>query len=422
MTGPPVTGPAGPAWRCRDRLLPFGPRTLVMGILNVTPDSFSDGGRYLDPAEAVRHARQLVEDGGDIVDIGGESTRPGAQPVDEGEEMRRVIPVVEALVAEVPVPISIDTTKSAVAEAALTAGAVIVNDVSALRADPAMARVVARAGAGVVLMHMLGEPRTMQQDPRYGDVVSEVAQTLATWAATAEGAGIGHDQIVVDPGLGFGKSYDHNLALLARLDALQGLGYPVLVGPSRKNAIAAGMRLPVGERLELTAAAVAWAVARGAAIVRVHDVKEMVRVARMTEAIRDARTPAGAALPTARPTDSIAVRGLKVFGYHGVRELEKRQGQDFVVDLEVIMDLRPAGLSDDLARTLDYSELTRRATEVIAGERYDLIEALAERLAAVVLEYPGAARAIVRVAKPAALAARGVEEVSVQIEREGSQR
>ncbi|HWD08894.1 MAG TPA: dihydropteroate synthase [Actinomycetota bacterium] len=399
------------AWRCRDRLLPVGPRTLVMGILNVTPDSFSDGGRYLDPEEAVKHARQMVEEGADIVDIGGESTRPGAEPVSEAEEIRRVVPVIEAL-AELPAALSVDTMKAAVARAALEAGAVIVNDVSALRVDPAMAALAADAGAGVVLMHMLGEPRTMQRDPRYGDVVAEVAAALAARARSAESAGIGRDQIVVDPGLGFGKTYDHNLALLANVASLHRLGYPVLVGPSRKNAIAAGLRLPVGERVELTAAAVAWAVAHGAAVVRVHDVKEMVRVARMTEAIRDAR-----AEPATEPRDRITVRGLRVFGYHGVNAAEKRNGQDFVVDLEAILDLGPAGRSDDLTRTVDYSELTARATAIVAGERYDLIEALAERLTAVVLEYPGVARAVVRVAKPAALAGRGVEEVSVQIER-----
>ncbi|HLJ06927.1 MAG TPA: dihydroneopterin aldolase, partial [Acidimicrobiia bacterium] len=184
----------------------------------------------------------------------------------------------------------------------------------------------------------------------------------------------------------------------------------------RKNAIAAGLRLPVGERLELTAAAAAWSVAHRAAVVRVHDVKEMVRVARMTEAIRDAGAPAPPPEGTP-PRDRVTVRGLRAFGYHGVNEAEKRNGQDFVVDLEAILDLGPAGRGDDLARTVDYSDLTARATAVIAGERYDLIEALAERLAAVVLEYPGVTGAVVRVAKPAALAGRGVEEVSVQIER-----
>jgi dihydropteroate synthase len=403
-----------PGWRCRDRVLALGPQTLVMGILNVTPDSFSDGGRFLDPAVAVAHARRMVEEGADIIDVGGESTRPGAEPVPEAEERRRVVPVIAALATGVDVALSVDTTKAGVAEAAIEAGATIVNDVSALRADPAMAGVIAGSGAGTVLMHMLGEPRTMQRDPRYGDVVAEVAAFLAGRAEAAQAAGIGRECIVVDPGLGFGKTYEHNLALLHATGRLTRLGYPLLVGPSRKNAIAAGMRLPVGERVELTAAAVGWAVAHGAAAVRVHDVMAMVRVARMTEAIRDASPP------PARPPggrDRIVVAGLRVFGHHGVHDWERANGQDFVIDLDARLDLRPAGQADDLARTVDYSALAAEATAIVAGERHQLIEALAERLARAVLAHPEVATAVVRVAKPAALADRGASQVFVEIER-----
>jgi dihydropteroate synthase len=259
-----------------------------MGVLNVTPDSFSDGGRFASEADAVLHGIGMAAEGADIIDVGGESTRPGAEPVDAAEEAARVVPVVRRLAREVDVAISVDTTKAAVAEAALDAGAVIVNDVSAMRVDDAMAAVVAGSGAGVVLMHMLGNPRTMQADPRYDDVVAEVTTVLAGWAAEAEAAGIARDHIVLDPGIGFGKTAAHNLSLLRRLDRVVATGYPVLVGPSRKSFIGLTLGLPLEERLEGTAAAVAWAVASGARIVRVHDVRPMVRIVRMTEAIRDA--------------------------------------------------------------------------------------------------------------------------------------
>ena len=413
MTG----GGTGAAWRCRDLSLPAGERTLVMGILNVTPDSFSDGGRFLDRAAAVAHARAMLQEGADIIDVGGESTRPGAEPVAEDEEIRRVVPIVEALAADLPdAALSVDTMKAPVARAAIAAGAHIVNDVSALRADPAMTGVIAASGAGVVLMHMLGEPRTMQKDPRYDDVVAEVASALGGWAAGAQAGGIARDRIVVDPGIGFGKTLQHNLGLLRGITDLRALGYPVLIGASRKSFIATALGLPVGERLEATAAAVAWSVAQGAAVVRVHDVKEMVRVVRMTEAIRGPLDPV-AAWHDGAPADRIVVRGLRVFGYHGVHAHEKERGQDFLVDLEAHLDLRPAGAADDLARTLDYSDLTRRARAIVAGEPHDLIEALAEQLAAAVLEYPGVRRAVVRVGKPQALATQDVEGVFVEIER-----
>lgn len=279
----------GRTWRCRDVDLPVFERVHIMGILNVTPDSFSDGGRFLAPDAAVEHAIRMVSEGADIVDVGGESTRPGAEPASTREEMDRVLPVIEALAGEIDLSISIDTTKAAVAEAALEAGASIVNDVSAMRLDAAMAGVVKAAGAGVVLMHMLGEPRTMQEDPRYDDVVADVRRSLLGWAAEAEAAGIPPECIVLDPGIGFGKTLAHNLLLLKNLAALtEGSGYPLLVGPSRKSFIGMALDLPLEERLEGTAAAVAWAAANGAQIVRVHDVKEMVRVVRMVEAIKRA--------------------------------------------------------------------------------------------------------------------------------------
>ncbi len=278
-------------WECCERRLSFD-RVLVMGILNVTPDSFSDGGKFLDPFAAVDRAEQMLEEGADIIDVGGESTRPGALEVPEGDELSRVVPVIEAIVARTGATVSIDTTKAAVARAAVDAGAVIINDVTALRADPLMTDVVADCSAGVVLMHMLGNPRTMQANPAYDDVVAEVRAALVDWAADALAAGIPEAAIVLDPGIGFGKTREHNLQILKGIPQLCEPGFPILIGSSRKSFIGTTLDLPADQRLEGTAATVAWAVAQGASIVRVHDVKEMVRVVRMTEAISKV-SPAG---------------------------------------------------------------------------------------------------------------------------------
>ncbi len=265
--------------------IPLGSHVLIMGVLNVTPDSFSDGGRFLDPGAAVAQAEALVAQGADLIDLGAESSRPGSEPVDETEELRRLMPVIEALAPRVAVPLSIDTTKARVAQRALDAGACIVNDISALRFDPDMARVVATTGAGVVLMHMQGTPQTMQRTPQYDDVVSEVRAFLAARMAAAREAGIRPDQILLDPGFGFGKTVTHNLTLLARLDELAALGRPVVAGVSRKAFIGQILAREVGDRLMGTAAAVALAVERGARLVRVHDVGAIRDVVRMTEAV-----------------------------------------------------------------------------------------------------------------------------------------
>jgi dihydropteroate synthase len=271
--------------RVGGRMLPTSTRCLVMGIVNVTPDSFADGGRYLDPKAAVAHGLALAAEGADLLDVGGESTRPGAAHVEEAVELDRVVPVVEGLAAATGVPVSVDTRKAAVARAALAAGATIVNDVSAGRDDPDLLGVAAEAGAAMVLMHMQGTPATMQDDPRYHDVLAEVEAFLQERCAAAEAAGVERDALVVDPGIGFGKRDEHNYALLGGLARLTRLGHPVLVGTSRKGFIGRALDLPVEERLEGTAAAVVWAVERGARIVRVHDVAPMVRTVRMTEAL-----------------------------------------------------------------------------------------------------------------------------------------
>lgn len=274
-------------WRAGPHTLEVGARTHVMGIVNVTPDSFSDGGRFLDPRAAVAAGVRMAAEGADILDIGGESTRPGSDPVDPDEEGRRVLPVVKRLAGEVDVPISIDTRRARVAADALEAGATIVNDVTA-GSDPDMFRVVAGSGAGLCLMHMRGDPKTMQTDTRYDDVVEEVRGYLRERIDAAVAAGVERDRLAVDPGLGFGKSAEGNYALMRRIDEFLELDRPVLVGPSRKSFIGRVLETEVDERLEGTAGAVAWLAARGAHIVRVHDVPEMVRVVRVVDAIRRA--------------------------------------------------------------------------------------------------------------------------------------
>ncbi len=260
-------------------------RPLVMGIVNVTPDSFYDGGRYNLPEQAVARALELVDQGADILDVGAESTRPGAYPVSQEEELARLIPVVTELAQRVTVPISVDTRKASVAQAALNVGACIVNDVSALQWDQAMASVVARSGAAVVLMHMRGTPQTMQQAPQYGDVVKEVASFFHERIQAAGSAGISKTHIILDPGIGFGKLLEHNLTLLNRLSELTILGCPVLVGLSRKAFIGQLLDRPVEHREWGTAAAVALAVDRGAAILRVHDVAMMADVVKVAAAV-----------------------------------------------------------------------------------------------------------------------------------------
>jgi dihydropteroate synthase len=271
--------------RCDDR-------PLVMGIVNVTPDSFYDGGRYVTTEQAVAHALDLVEQGADMLDIGAESTRPGAQPVGEQEELARVLPVVAELARRVTIPISVDTTKSRVARLVLETGASIINDVSALRRDPDMAPVIARYHAGVVLMHMSGAPPSMQDRPHYADVVAEVSRFLDERMQAAVGAGIAKTNIVLDPGIGFGKLLVHNLTLLNHLSCLTMLNRPLLVGVSRKSFIGHLIDRSVGDREWGTAAAVALAVDRGAQILRVHDVAAMADVVKVAAAVRScALTP-----------------------------------------------------------------------------------------------------------------------------------
>ena len=273
----------GRIWRTSRRVIDLS-KPVLMGILNVTPDSFSDGGRFFDRGTAVRRLEELANEGADIIDVGGESTRPGSLAVSEEEELSRVLPVIEAA-AGLDVPISIDTTKSAVAEAALDAGAEIINDISGLRFDPQLARRAARSGAGLVLMHIRGQPRTMQDDIHYDDLVGEIAGELGESLERALGAGCEPDRLVLDPGIGFGKTAEQNLVLINRLGRIADLGYPVLVGPSRKSFIGKMLGLDVSDRLEASVAACVVALLRGARIFRVHDVRPTRRALDMAELI-----------------------------------------------------------------------------------------------------------------------------------------
>lgn len=277
------------------RVFLLGKRTLIMGVLNVTPDSFSDGAKFLDPQAAIRHALEMQSAGADLLDIGGESTRPGSSAIPLDEELRRVIPVLERLRDEgLRIPISIDTRKAAVAEAAIAAGAQMINDVSGLRCDPEIAHVAARHKVPLILMHIRGEPATMQRGPFARDVMNDVVEGLRASIRKARKAGVAKSQIILDPGIGFGKSFAQNYELLARLPELAKLGCPLLVGTSRKTFLGAtltrdGRRIPPGERLWGTAATVAASILGGAHIVRVHDVAEMAQVARVIDCVLDPR-------------------------------------------------------------------------------------------------------------------------------------
>ncbi len=271
-------------WQCRSRSLKLGERTLVMGILNVTPDSFSDGGNFIDPNAAVDRALEMVVQGADIIDVGGESTRPGADPVSADDEIRRTAPIIEKIREQSDIPISIDTTKSDVARLALEAGADIINDISAFESDPDMAGLAAESGAGLILMHMKGTPKTMQSNPDYGNVVEEVCNYLKARIDVAIQHGVARDHIVIDPGIGFGKTLEHNLALLRGLPALAVCDYPLLVGASRKRFIGqlTGRTAPIDRRAGSLGAA-AWSVANGAHLLRVHDVLDTCDVCRILD-------------------------------------------------------------------------------------------------------------------------------------------
>ena len=273
------------AWK--NFYLDFSKKTYIMGVLNITPDSFSDGGLYFDKSVAIKRAIQMVEDGADIIDIGGESTRPGSESITTDEELRRTIPVIEALTREIKVPISIDTYKSQVAMAALDSGASMVNDISGLRFDPKMSEVVSEYKVPVVIMHIKGRPKDMQQNPVYEALVPEIMDYFRASISIAKQSDISDGKIIIDPGIGFGKTPEHNLTIINNLREFTSLEKPILIGPSRKAFIGKILGdVPVTDRLEGTAAAVAISIMNGANMIRVHDVKEMVKVAKIADAVK----------------------------------------------------------------------------------------------------------------------------------------
>jgi dihydropteroate synthase len=276
---------------CRTRTLELGDKTLIMGALNVTPDSFSDGGAFFQQDRALARALEMVEEGVDIIDIGGESTRPGARPIDPQEELSRILPVVKDLANQTDTPISVDTRKAEVARGVLEAGGQIINDISALRADPEMAKVIASHQVPVVLMHMRGTPETMQENIHYVSLVSDIIQYLKQSIDMASMAGVDLERIIIDPGIGFGKTVDHNLAIIKHLYQFKTLGRPILVGPSRKSFIGKILDLDADQREEGTMASIAASILNGAHIVRVHNVRNAIRVSRIADAIKAVSIP-----------------------------------------------------------------------------------------------------------------------------------
>ncbi|HEY8393172.1 MAG TPA: dihydropteroate synthase [Thermaerobacter sp.] len=446
--------PGGLAWG--ERRFAWGERTYVMGILNVTPDSFSDGGHYLDPERALEHALAMEEEGADIIDVGAESTRPGAAPVPAEEELRRLLPVLRRLAPRVRVPISVDTYKAEVARAALAEGAAMINDVGGLQKDPAMAAVAAKAGVPVVVMHSRPHGHT-----HYDDLWADVLGFLRRSLELAEAAGLPPEYVIVDPGFGFGKTAEHNLELLRGLHRLRTLGRPVLLGTSRKSTIGQVLNLPVSQRLEGTAATVVLAIPHGVDIVRVHDVAPIVRLVRMADAIvrhphweMPARAPgglgaagtdtpggtggagqpvpagpasaAGAGHPAAstrRPLagpgfpDTIQLRGLRFRARHGVLPEEYEREQLFIVDLDLGLSVRAAGRADDLSLTVDYAEVFRRVGRIVRGPHRQLIETLAESVARDLLAAFPLEFVRVRVAKPEAPLPGALDHVAVEVWR-----
>jgi dihydropteroate synthase len=428
--------------------LPEPGRCVVMGVLNVTPDSFSDGGRYTDLAAAVAHGLSIRDAGADLVDVGGESTRPGADRVEAAAEAARVLPAIRELSAA-GVPVSVDTTRASVAAAAIEAGAVMVNDVSGGLADPEMTKVVAAARVPWVLMHWRGHSRDMQQLASYRDVVAEVAAELAERVDAAVAAGVDPRRLVIDPGLGFAKTAAHNWALLARLDVLRGLGLPVLVAASRKSFLGRllanpdGEPRPVDEREQATVATTVIAALAGVWGVRVHEVRPSLDALRAVDAYTAARRATAGAADTAGgtaeprwadigagraertgagvgrepPPDRVTLTGLRVTGRHGVYQHERLTGQEFVVDATLELDTAPAARSDDLADTVDYGGLAQRLAAEVAGEPVNLVETLADRLARLCLRDPRVAAAEVTVHKPAAPIPLEFADVTVTVRR-----
>ena len=392
--------------------------TKLMGVVNVTPDSFSDGGLYLDPEAAIGHGRELAAAGAEILDVGGESTRPGAEAVSEDEELRRVIPVIRGLVAT-QAEISVDTSKAAVASAALDAGAGIVNDVTALRGDAGMASLCAERGATVVLMHMRGEPRTMQDDPRYGDVVAEVKAFLAERVEAAVAAGIAEERIWLDPGIGFGKTAAHNMELLRRLGELRELGRPLVIGTSRKSFIGKVDGSAAGDRLGGTIASSVLAAAERAEVLRVHDVAEMRQALAVATAILGVgSSPMENHGNGIESSAEIELRGLSIYTHHGVSEAEQEVGQRLEFDISFDVPDCDAMLTDRLEDTVDYAQVCDIVALAATERSYKTLERLAQVVGERLMERYGSESVRVRAAKPEPPLPLAIQEVAVEVTQE----
>ena len=370
-----------------------------MGVLNVPPDSFSDGGKFIDLDTAVLHAKRMVAEGADIIDIGGESSRPGSDPVSLEDELARVVPVIERLSREIAVPLSIDTTKPEVARVCLQTGASILNDINGLR-DPDMIQVAAQAGVPVIIMHMQGKPKTMQENPVYTDVVTDINNFFVDRIAAAHAAGI--QEIIIDPGIGFGKTLDHNLEIFRRLREFSSLACPILMGPSRKSFIGKITGLDVADRLEGTIAAVTISILNGASIVRVHDVKECKRAAMIADAV---------------VMDSIILNGMHVQCHLGITEEERVQAQEVIVDLRLSVDMGRAREVDHIDHTVNYSTVHQSILKLLGSRSWNLLETVAEAVADTLLQTFPIQQLTVRVQKPSALIQKHVDWVGVEITR-----
>lgn len=403
---------------CGPHTLTLGDRPLVMGVLNVTPDSFFDGGRHHAAEAATRHARRMAAEGADLIDVGAESTRPGADPVTARDELARLLPVIEEIAAlDLGLPLSVDTAKPAVADRALAQGAHLINDISG--GGEAMLEVAARHEAPVIAMHMQGEPRTMQREPLYDDVVAEIRDYLAECVAAGRDRGV---DVLVDPGIGFGKTLEHNLELLANLHELRQIGAPLVLGTSRKSFLDRLLGgVPVEERLTGTLAVNAWAAALGTAdVLRVHDVEPHRQLAESIGALRGRRRASA-------PRRRVLARGIACRSRIGVTAAERSKPQRLLVDIDVTLTAQAPGARDELDETVDYAELAAIAQAVASRDEYRLAETLAERIAATVGgATPRAAGGStlwtrieslrVRVLKPGAAREIGAAEVGAEVD------
>jgi dihydropteroate synthase/dihydroneopterin aldolase len=390
---------------CRGSKLELGPKTLLMGILNLTPDSFADGGRYISTEKALEQAARLIREGADILDIGGESTRPGYAGISAEEEWARLEPVLKELLPRCPVPVSVDTQKAAVAEKALNYGVHIINDIWGLQRDPAMAGVISASQAAVVIMHN-------RNNTEYTDLLGEILAFLEQSIELALKSGIREDRIVIDPGIGFGKTPEQNLEVLSRLAEFKALPYPLLLGVSRKSVIGRTLHLPVEERLEPTIALNTLGIAAGADIIRVHDLAANKKAAMMTDlVIRRKREKTEGA-----EANIIHLKGMEFYAYHGVLPEEQELGQRFVVDVDLYPE-KWVKDKDCLENTINYAAVYEVIKTCVEKERYKLLESLAEEIAARILA--GFACELIRVEihKPNAPLPGVFRDVSVEIFR-----